>query len=214
MRNSMVKRMSVPARVAAGVGGAVGVAVLVAACSSGSSSSAAAPAAPASSAAAPASSAGGASASGGGTVITTATSSAGTFLTNGSGRAVYLWVKDTGDASMCTGACAGAWPPVTATGTVTAAGSAKASDLGTITRSDGTKQVTYDGHPLYYFSGDSGPGTASGQGSDGFGAKWWLVAPSGSDVTASVTSFTAASGAGAAPAATTKPSSSGGGYGY
>jgi predicted lipoprotein with Yx(FWY)xxD motif len=213
MRNSMVKRMPAPARVAAGVGGAVGVAMLVAACSSGSSSSAAAPAAPASSAAAPASSAGGASASGGGTVITTASSSAGTFLTNGSGRAVYLWVKDTGDASTCTGACAGAWPPVTATGTVTAAGSAKASDLGTITRSDGTKQVTYDGHPLYYFSGDSGPGTASGQGRDGFGAKWWLVAPSGSDVTASVTSFTA-SGSAAAPAATTKPSSSGGGYGY
>ena len=214
MRNSMVKRMSAPARVAAGVGGAVGVAMLVAACSSGSSSSAAAPAAPASSAAAPASSAGGASASGGGTVITTASSSAGTFLTNGSGRAVYLWVKDTGDASTCAGACAGAWPPVTATGTVTASGSAKASDLGTITRSDGTKQVTYDGHPLYYFSGDSGPGTASGQGSDGFGAKWWLVAPSGSDVTASVTSFTA-SGSAAAPAATPAASKAGGGgYGY
>jgi predicted lipoprotein with Yx(FWY)xxD motif len=213
MRNSMVKRMSAPARLAAGVGGAVGVAMLVAACSSGSSS-AAAPAAPASSAAAaPASSAGGASASGGATVITTASSSAGTFLTNGSGRAVYLWVKDTGGTSACTGACAGAWPPVTATGTVTAAGSAKASDLGTITRSDGTKQVTYDGHPLYYFEGDSGPGTASGQGSDGFGAKWWLVSPSGSDVTASVTSFTA-SGSAAAPAASSKPSSSGGGYGY
>jgi len=214
MRNSMVKRMSAPARLAAGVGGAVGVAMLVAACSSGGSSSAAATAAPASSAAAaPASSAGGASASGGATVITTASSSAGTFLTNGSGRAVYLWVKDTGGTSACTGACAGAWPPVTATGTVTASGSAKSSDLGTITRSDGTKQVTYDGHPLYYFSGDSGAGTASGQGSDGFGAKWWLVAPSGSDVTASVTSFTA-SGSGAAPAATSKPSSSGGGYGY
>jgi hypothetical protein len=68
-----------------------------------------------------------------------------------------------------------------------------ASDLGTSTRSDGTKQVTYDGHPLYYFAGDSGPGMASGQGSDNFGAKWWLVAPSGSDVTAAVTSFTAGS---------------------
>jgi predicted lipoprotein with Yx(FWY)xxD motif len=219
MRNSMVKRMPAPARVAAGVGGAVGVAMLVAACSSGSSSSAAAPAAPASSAAAPASSAGGASASGGGTVITTASSSAGTFLTNGSGRAVYLWVKDTGDASTCTGACAGAWPPVTATGTVTAAGSAKASDLGTITRSDGTKQVTYDGHPLYYFSGDSGPGTATGQGSDGFGAKWWLVAPTGSDVTASVSSFTAgtsgaapAAPAPSAPASSPTSSSAGGGW--
>jgi hypothetical protein len=111
-----------------------------------------------------------------------------------------VWTKDTGDMSNCSGACAGAWPPVTTTGTATAAGSAKASDIGTITRSDGTKQVTYDGHPLYYFAGDSGPGTASGQGSDGFGAKWWLVAPTGSDVTASVSTFTAAA-TGAAPAA-------------
>jgi hypothetical protein len=100
---------------------------------------------------------------------------------------------------------------VTATGTVTAAGGAQASDLGTITRSDGTKQVTYDGHPLYYFSGDSGSGTASGQGSDGFGAKWWLVSPSGSDVTASVSSFTA--GGGSAPAAPA-PSSAKAGGGY
>jgi hypothetical protein len=82
-----------------------------------------------------------------------------------------------------------------------------ASDIGTITRSDGTKQVTYDGHPLYYFSGDSGPGTASGQGSDGFGAKWWLVAPTGSDVTASVSTFTAAApgAASTAPAAPAAP---------
>src|SRR6202035_2637244 len=134
--------------------------------------------------------------SSGGTVITTAKSSAGTFLTNGSGRAVYLWGKDTGDMSNCNGACAGAWPPVTTTATATASGSAKASDIGTITRSDGTKQVTYDGHPLYYFSGDSGPGTATGQGSDGFGAKWWLVAPTGSDVTASVSALTASSSIG------------------
>jgi hypothetical protein len=100
---------------------------------------------------------------------------------------------------------------VTATGTVTASGGAQASDLGTITRSDGTKQVTYDGHPLYYFAGDSGPGTASGQGNDGFGAKWWLVSPSGSDITAAVSSFTA-SGSGSAPAAPAKSASVGGGY--
>jgi len=90
---------------------------------------------------------------------------------------------------------------VTATGSVTASGSAKASDLGTITRSDGTKQVTYDGHPLYFFVGDSGPGTAKGQGSDGFGAKWWLVSPAGSDVTAAVSSFTAGGSGASAPAA-------------
>jgi hypothetical protein len=121
---------------------------------------------------------------------------------------VYLWVKDSGGMSACTGACAGAWPPVTTTGTATASGSAKASDLGTITRSDGSKQVTYDGHPLYYFSGDSGAGTASGQGSDGFGAKWWLVAPTGSDVTASVSTLTASASSGSAPAAPAAPAAS------
>jgi predicted lipoprotein with Yx(FWY)xxD motif len=213
MRTSSISRMSAPARLAAGVGGAVGVALLAAACSSGSSSTAAAPASSAASGAAGAS-----SSASGGTVITTATSSAGTVLTDGSGRAVYLWVKDTGDKSACSGACAGAWPPVTASGTVTASGSAKASDLGTITRSDGTKQVTYDGHPLYYFEGDSGAGTATGQGSDSFGAKWWLLTPAGTDVTASVSSLTASgSGSGSAPSAPASSpaagaSSAGGGW--
>ncbi|MGH3210927.1 MAG: COG4315 family predicted lipoprotein [Trebonia sp.] len=146
----------------------------------------------------------------------TASSAGSTFLTDGSGRAVYLWAKDTSNMSACTGACAAAWPPVTPTGSVTVSGSAKASDLGTITRSDGTKQVTYDGHPLYYFVGDSGSGMASGQGSDNFGAKWWLVAPSGSDVTGTVSSFTVGSSgsAGSAPAAPAAPSSSSAGGGW
>jgi predicted lipoprotein with Yx(FWY)xxD motif len=202
MRMSAVNNMPGPVRLTAGVGGVVGVALLAAACASGSSSSAP-----------PASSASGSAAAAGGTVITTATSSGSTFLTDGSGRAVYLWVKDSGGTSQCSGACAGTWPPVT--GTPTVAGSANASDLGTITRSDGTKQVTYDGHPLYYFAGDSGAGTANGQGSDSFGAKWWLVSPSGSDVTASVSSFTASSGSGASTAPSkpaTGSSSTGGGW--
>jgi predicted lipoprotein with Yx(FWY)xxD motif len=210
MGKSKFSRLSGRAKLAAGVGGALGAALLVAACSSAGSSSstgaaAGTPAAgtPAAAGSSPSSSAG----ASGGTVIKTASTSAGTVLTNGSGRAVYLWVKDTGDMSNCNGACAGAWPPVTTTGAATASGAAKASDLGTITRSDGSKQVTYDGHPLYYFSGDSGPGTATGQGSDGFGAKWWLVAPTGSDVTASVSSFTAAA-SGAAPAAPAAPAPS------
>jgi predicted lipoprotein with Yx(FWY)xxD motif len=201
MRKPKFSRVSGRAKLAAGVGGALGAALLVAACASSSSSTSSAPAAAAGTPAG-ASSSSGASASGG-TVIKTASSSAGTFLTDGSGKAVYLWVKDTGSTSNCTGACAGAWPPVTTTGTPTASGGAKASDLGTTTRSDGTKQVTYDGHPLYYYAGDSGPGTASGQGSDSFGAKWWLVSPAGSDVTASVSSFTAAV-SGTAPTSTTK----------
>jgi predicted lipoprotein with Yx(FWY)xxD motif len=221
MGKSRFSRVSKRAKLAAGVGGALGAAVVVAACSSAAStgSSAAATASPAgaSSPSAGASSSGtGAGASSGGTVITTAKSSAGTVLTSGSGKAVYLWAKDTGDMSNCTGACAGAWPPVTTTATATASGGAQASDIGTITRSDGTKQVTYDGHPLYYFEGDSGPGTASGQGSDAFGAKWWLVAPAGSDVTASVSTFTASAPgpapAPAAPASSPASSSAAGGW--
>ncbi len=221
MRKSKFGPVSKRAKLAAGVGGGLVAAVVVAACSSAASTSTGA-AAPAASPAlarlargpprpAGASSPSSGASSSGGTVITTASSSAGTFLTNSSGRAVYLWAKDTGDMSNCNGACAGAWPPVTTTATATASGSAKASDIGTITRSDGTKQVTYDGHPLYYFSGDSGPGTASGQGSDGFGAKWWLVAPTGSDVTAAVTSFTAGGSAGApaSPAAPAAPAAPG-----
>jgi predicted lipoprotein with Yx(FWY)xxD motif len=204
MRKSNFVPVSKRTKLIAGVGGALAAAATVAACSSAASSTAAAPAA-SPTGASPAA-AGGASTSGG-TVITTAKSSAGTVLTNGSGKAVYVWAKDTGDMSTCNGACAGAWPPVTTTATATATGGANASDIGTITRSDGTKQVTYDGHPLYYFSGDSGPGTASGQASDAFGAKWWLVTPAGSDVTASVSTFTAAA-SGAAPAAPAAPASS------
>lgn len=198
MTTSMVKRMSPVGRLVTGVGGAAVVAVLAAACSSGSSTSSSPGAAA------------GASGSGS-TVIKTASSSAGSILTDGSGRAVYLWVADTNGKSACSGACAGAWPPVMASGTVTASGSAKSGDLGSITRSDGSKQVTYNGHPLYYFVGDSGAGTASGQGSDQFGAKWWLVSPAGSDVTASVSSFTAGGG-GSAPANPAPTTKSVGGY--
>jgi predicted lipoprotein with Yx(FWY)xxD motif len=221
MSKSRFSRMSGTTKLAVGVGGALGATLLVAACSSASSSSSSAPAsaAPAASSAAPASAApaassaapaaAGSGSASGGTVITTASSSAGTVLTDGSGRAVYLWVKDTGDKANCTGACAGAWPPVTTTGAPTASGSVKASDLGTITGSGGVKQVTYDGHPLYYYSGDTGPGTASGQGLDAFGAKWWLVAPTGSDFTTMVSTFTtsASGGAPAAPAAPAPASS-------
>ena len=107
-----------------------------------------------------------------GTVIATHSGPGGTYLTNGTGRAVYLWTADNLNKSACSGACAAAWPPVPAEGKVTVTGHGKASDLGTITRSDGATQVTYDGHPLYYFASDSGPGQTSGQGSDGFGAKW------------------------------------------
>ena len=184
---------------------ALGATLLTAACSSsGSSSSSSAAAAPAGGSAGSTASA--AAAGGSGLVITTKPGSAGAFLTDGSGRAVYLWMKDGKDSSACSGACAGAWPPVTATGAVTASGGVVKADLSTITRSGGAKQVVYDGHPLYYFAGDSGPGQVSGQGNDGFGAKWWLVAPAGTPITAAVTVSS-----GGSPSPSASASSAGGG---
>ncbi|HEX6451068.1 MAG TPA: hypothetical protein VF060_16580 [Trebonia sp.] len=202
MASSLLTRMPMPVK----IGVPVAAALLAAACSSSSSTGSAASSAPASSAPAGSSSAG---ASTTGTVIKTTSGSTGAFLTDKSGRAVYLWTKDGKNMSACSGACAGAWPPVTATGTVTASGSVKASDLSTITRSDGTKQVTYDGHPLYYFAGDSGAGQTSGQGNDGFGAKWWLISPAGAQITSADQASTSGSGGAPAAPASTPASSSG-----
>jgi predicted lipoprotein with Yx(FWY)xxD motif len=113
--------------------------------------------------------------------------------------------------SAASGAVLGAWPLVPAKGTLTASGGAKPSDLGTITGSGGSKQVTYDGHPLYYFAGDSGPGQVKGQGSDGFGAKWWLVAPTGAQITGAETAA-APSAPASSPPASSGGSSAGGGW--
>jgi len=140
-----------------------------------------------------------------GTMIASHSGSGGTFLTD-SGHTVYLWDADGMNKSNCSGACAATWPPVMASGKVTPGHGVKPSDLGTIARSGGGKQVTYNGHPLYFFAGDSGPGQTNGQGSDNFGAKWWLVAPSGTAITASDTASPGGS-------TSTGGSSTGGGWG-
>ena len=98
-------------------------------------------------------------------------------------RTVDLFAADKGPMSTCSSACAEVWPPVTSTGDPKAAAGANAADLGTITRSDGTKQVTYKGHPLYYYAGDgTNGGETSGQGISSFGAPWYVLSPSGSEV--------------------------------
>jgi predicted lipoprotein with Yx(FWY)xxD motif len=160
----------------AGVAALATAALIVAGCGSSSSSSsqAATAAAPATSSTAAASA---------GTAISTTKGSAGTYLVGPNGRAIYLWVADTGDKSACSNACAQAWPPVTTTGKPTAGTGVNAADLGTTMRSDGSQEVTYKGHPLYYFVADTSAGQTKGQGSNSFGAKWWLVAPSGSAIT-------------------------------
>ncbi len=122
-------------------------------------------------------------ASGGGTAIATEHTSLGTILVAGPKHlTVYLWEADKGSTSTCSGACEQVWPPVTTTGAAKAEGAAVAADLGTTTRAGGVKQVTYKGHPLYWYTGDSQAGETTGQGSTGFGAAWYVMSPSGSKI--------------------------------
>lgn len=111
--------------------------------------------------------------------IATTQTALGTFLTDSHGRAVYLFVADKGTTSTCSGPCAAEWPPLTTTGPATGGSGVNSALLSTSPRSDGTMQVTYNGHPLYYYDDDKGPGTTEGQGDNSFGAKWYLLTPAG-----------------------------------
>jgi predicted lipoprotein with Yx(FWY)xxD motif len=126
-----------------------------------------------------------AASAGGGAKVATASGAVGAMLVDGQGRTLYLWEADTTDESTCSGACAQAWPPVTTKAAATAGGAVDAKLLGTSKRSDGTAQVTYAGHPLYTFAGDTAAGQLNGQGSDAFGAEWWAVSPGGAAITKS-----------------------------
>ena len=111
-------------------------------------------------------------------LITTKHAKFGTILAFGPKRmTVYLFEADHGAASACSGKCAAVWPPVT--GKPQAQGGAMSRDFGTITRSDGSTQVTYHGHPLYLFAKDKDNGDAYGQGLKSFGAAWYALRPSG-----------------------------------
>jgi len=125
----------------------------------------------------------------------------GSFLTDSSGKSLYMFASDTATKSSCNSVCVRYWPPLTTTGTPEAMSGANGK-LATLTGTNGVKQVSYAGHPLYYYSGDSAPGQTNGQGSSNFGAKWWLLAPSGKPIT------------GSAPASSSAPAGNGGGGGY
>jgi predicted lipoprotein with Yx(FWY)xxD motif len=129
------------------------------------------------------------------TVSATSTS-LGMILVDGSGRTLYLFEKDQPNQSACAGACAAAWPVDQSSSTPKAGSGATASLLGTIKRGDGSTQVTYNKHPLYYFSGDSGAGQQHGQGVDAFGAAWFAVTPTGGAVSGGATATTPANGGG------------------
>jgi predicted lipoprotein with Yx(FWY)xxD motif len=161
--------------------GVAAIAMSAAACSSSPSGTGAGSGTPSS---APA------SAPGSGTALKTATINGVSVLTNAQGFTLYSFAPDTATTSKCAGACAQIWPPVTGSA---AAGQGVTGTLGAITRSDGSKQATYDGHPLYTYAADAAPGQAKGNGLNVNGGVWHEITASGQ----------------AAPAGT-----SGGGFGY
>src|SRR3954471_11926057 len=118
----------------------------------------------------------------GGTSVALAGSKLGKILVDGTGRTLYLFEADKGKASACGGACASVWPPLTTKGGATAGAGLTASKLGSIKRSDGTAEVTYNGHPLYTFAGDRAAGQTTGQGSDDFGAEWYVLSAAGNKI--------------------------------
>ncbi|MBV9919388.1 MAG: hypothetical protein JOY78_00835 [Pseudonocardia sp.] len=115
--------------------------------------------------------------------IGTAALAPGTALVDGAGRALYLFEADTGSMSTCTGACTQVWPPLLAQpGQPSITGAVQAALVGVTQRPDGTRQVTYNGHPLYSFAGDTAPGDTKGQGLNNFGGGWYVVAPNGNKI--------------------------------
>ena len=154
-----------------GVAGLATIAIALSACASSSSSSTTSGSTPAGSS--PASPA----AASGGTALAARTIGGQQVLTNSQGFTLYWFAPDTSTTSKCTGSCATLWPPVKGPAT---AGAGVTGTLGTITRSDGTTQATYDGHPLYTYVADTAPGQASGNGLNVSGGLWYEMTVSGS----------------------------------
>jgi predicted lipoprotein with Yx(FWY)xxD motif len=121
--------------------------------------------------------------SGNSATVGVANSGLGNILVDSQGRTIYLFDKDSGTKSTCSGECATDWPPVRSSGQPTVGKGLTASELATTTRSDGKPQVTYNGHPLYLFAGDHNPGDINGQGLNAFGAKWYVLSPAGNQIT-------------------------------
>ena len=169
---------------------AAGIALAASACSSSATSSNGSATAPPPSSSAPAqasspSAAASASASGGSAETVELKSISGIpgmALVDEDGKTLYLWEADKNGTSTCSGACAAAWPPVTTSGPPQAGRGVDKSLLSTVKRIDGTEQVTYNGHPLYYYVGDTAAGLAKGQGSKDFGASWYVLDAKGSKI--------------------------------
>jgi predicted lipoprotein with Yx(FWY)xxD motif len=135
--------------------------------------------------------------------------SEGSFLVDGSGHSLYVFAKDKGARSTCSGPCATFWPPATSSGMPKAGSGVQAAGFGTTKRTDGTTQITYHHHPLYYFSQDNAAGDTNGQGEVEFGGRWNLVTPAG----AALTGHSSGSGASSSSGSGGSGSQSGGGWG-
>jgi predicted lipoprotein with Yx(FWY)xxD motif len=120
----------------------------------------------------------------------------GQILVNSQGRTLYLFKADQGTKSACTGACAGAWPPLLVTGNATPGKGINAALVGTATRPEGTTQLTYNGHPLYLFAQDQKAGETNGQGVSAFGAAWFALNSAGNQVSAQPSSSSTGGGGG------------------
>jgi predicted lipoprotein with Yx(FWY)xxD motif len=103
----------------------------------------------------------------------------GTILFDGRGFVLYGFTADKGGKSVCRGACAKAWPPFLTTGAPRALTGVVGAKLGTIKRADGAAQVTYAGHPLYYYVGDAKAGQILCQNAREYGGLWLVVGPKG-----------------------------------
>jgi predicted lipoprotein with Yx(FWY)xxD motif len=139
----------------------------------------------------------------GGSAISVRHTAVGQTLVDANGRSLYLFEADKHNVSTLSAAGRSVWPPFTAAGKVTVEGGAQTGKLGTT--SSGFKQVTYNGHPLYYYVGDHGPGSTKGQNLKEFGALWFVLSPNGNANT------TTAAATPSQPAPAPVPTSS---YGY
>jgi predicted lipoprotein with Yx(FWY)xxD motif len=188
-----------------GAAGLAALALALSACASSASSSSSTPAttAPAAGASSAAAASSAPASSSGGGVVNMTTINGTAVLTNSKGMTLYWFAPDTSTTSKCSGSCATYWPPVT--GPVTA-GSGVTGTLSTITRSDGTMQATYDGHPLYTYIGDTKAGQAKGNGLNLSGGLWYEMTVSGAKPAVGTAANTSTS--------TGSSSTGGGGYGY
>ena len=106
----------------------------------------------------------------------------GKVLASSGGRTLYLFERDKGTKSTCFGGCASAWPPLTTSGMPKAGAGVSAAKLSTSNRGKGVSEVTYNGHPLYFYAGDTARGQTNGQNLDQFGAEWYVLSAAGNKI--------------------------------